>query len=190
MKTWWVIDCRPGLTLHGRRPHRWLPRQRCTFYLRKGANVYRLTATPFQGICVTAMWPRCSPLGHLDPPHHSWERPSMKKKLSKTEGAIMKHLAAVETEILRGLLPLVEHCAVRQYDDGDPRETGWITLKTQGSAWVVQVKDPDSGCSFSAVAESLDKALETAALLLSCDDAPWEPDQWLMKQRASRKKSS
>ena len=111
----------------------------------------------------------------------------MKKKIGKLQASDVKHLAALETSILNGLLPLVEHCAVRQYEDGDPRETGWITIKTQGAAWVVQVKDPDSCCSFASVAETLDKALETAALLLSCDDAPWEQDRFLAEAKRKKK---
>jgi len=66
-----------------------------------------------------------------------------------------------------------------QYEDGTPRVPGWITIKTQGAAWQVQVKDPDSCSSFAAVGPTLDQAIETAALLLACDDAPWEADKWL-----------
>lgn len=114
----------------------------------------------------------------------------MKKRAAKTEGADVRHVAALETNILRDLLPLVEHCAVKKYDDGDPREPGWIQVRTQGAAWSVTVKDPDTCTSFQAVADTLDKALETAALLLSCDDAPWERDIWLeqSKARSGRKK--
>ena len=112
----------------------------------------------------------------------------MKKKSAKGGSLDARHLAPVETNLFRDLLPLVEHCCVRKYDDGDPREPGWITMKTQGAAWVVQVKDPDAACSFSAVGETLDKALETAALLLSCDEAPWEPDAFLAAAAARRKK--
>jgi hypothetical protein len=112
----------------------------------------------------------------------------MKKRSVKVGTEGVKHLAAMESTILSGLLPLVEHCAVRQYEDGDAREPGWITIKTQGAAWCVQVKDPDGACSFTAVAETLDKALETAALLLSCDEAPWEPDRFLSDQKARKKK--
>lgn len=111
----------------------------------------------------------------------------MKKKLGKLQAADVKHLAALESDIFKGLLPLIEHCCVRQYDDGDPREPGWFTVKTQGAAWVIQVKDPDSCCSFTSVAETLDKALETAALLLSCDEAPWELDRFL-SQNGKKKK--
>jgi len=111
----------------------------------------------------------------------------MKKRSAKVGTEGVKHLAALESTIFSGLLPLVEHCAVRQYDDGDSRETGWLTIKTSGAAWIVQVKDPDGACSFSAVADTLDKALETAALLLSCDEAPWEPDRFLLAGRKQKK---
>lgn len=113
----------------------------------------------------------------------------MKKRIAK--GALdgdVKHLAPVESNIFTNLMPLVEHCAIRRYDDGEQREPGWFTVKTQGSAWVVQVKDPDGAVSFSAVGQTLDNALETAALLLACDEAPWEPDRFLAGQKATGKK--
>lgn len=112
----------------------------------------------------------------------------MKKRIAKSVLGDAKHLAPVESEILSSLMPLIEHCAVRKYDDGDPREPGWFTVKTQGAAWIVQVKDPDGCCSFQAVGETLDKALQTASLLLSCDDAPWEPDSFLAASAARRKR--
>jgi len=112
----------------------------------------------------------------------------MKKKAAKGGAENVKHLAPVETKIFGELLSLVEHCAIRQYDDGDTREPGWITIKTQGAAWVVQVKDPDSAASFTALGSSLDQALETAALMLSCDEAPWEPDTFLAAAKARKKK--
>jgi len=112
---------------------------------------------------------------------------AIKRRLPSAEP--VAHLAPMESDILSGLLPLVEHCAARQYDDGTPREPGWLTIKTTGAAWVVQVKDPDSACSFTAVAATLDKALETAAMLLGSDDAPWEPDRWLLESQKKKKKS-
>jgi len=111
-----------------------------------------------------------------------------KKNVAKSVDGV-KHLAPVETEIFKGLFPLVEHCCLRQYEDGDPREPGYLTIRTQGAAWSVQVKDADACVSFSAVAETLDKALETAALLLSCDEAPWELDKWLADAAKRRKKN-
>jgi hypothetical protein len=112
----------------------------------------------------------------------------MKKRQPLTGKDGAKHLAAMESNLFGQMMPLVEHMALRQYDDGEARETGWLTIKTQGAAWCVQVKDPDGACSFTAVAESLDKALETACLLLACDEAPWEPDAFLAASKARKKK--
>ena len=106
-----------------------------------------------------------------------------KKAAAAAAGGDARHLAPVESEYFSKLMSLVEHCAVTKYDDGDPRETGWFTIKTLGSAWVVQVKDQDSGNSFQFVSDTLDKALEGAALLLACEEAPWQPDPFLRKKK-------
>ena len=72
----------------------------------------------------------------------------------------------------------------RPYDDDSPRETGWVTFKTMGAAWVFVVKDPDSGNSFQFVAETFDKGLDGISLLLACEDAPWASDPFLKKKKA------
>jgi len=112
----------------------------------------------------------------------------MKKKATKTGEQNAKHLAALESTLFADLLPLIEHCAVTQYDDGDPRQPGWFTIKVQGAAWLVQVKDPDAAVSFQTIGDTLDKALGTAALMLACDEAPWEPDPWLAAKKKTGKK--
>ena len=111
---------------------------------------------------------------------------AIKKRESKAKD--IKHLAPVESRLFEGLLSLVEHMCMMQYEDGTPRIPGWVTLKSQGAAWCMQVKDPDSCSSFTAVGPTLDAAVETAALLLACDDAPWEADKWLAESAARAKK--
>lgn len=111
---------------------------------------------------------------------------AIKKRESRVKD--LKHLAALETVLFGDRLSLVEHMALLQYEDGTPRLPGWITMKTQGAAWQVQVKDPDSCSSFAAVAPTLDGAIDTACLLLACDDAPWEADKWLTDALARSKK--
>lgn len=101
-----------------------------------------------------------------------------------------KHIAGVESRVFDKLHQLVSHCAVTQYDDGTPRKPGWFTVKTMGSAWVVQVKEPDTALSMQCTAQSLDDALSLADLLLGSDDAPWEPDAFLRRQDGPRKKGS
>lgn len=112
------------------------------------------------------------------------EFPSVKKRaVNPVSGDGGKHLAAMESDIFNQLLALIEHCALRQYDDGSPREPGYVTLRTTGAAWMLSVKDPDTATSFTSVAATVDKCLETANLLLACDEAPWEPDLWLLKSK-------
>lgn len=117
-----------------------------------------------------------------------WKVPSMKKRQARTVEGQVKHLAPMESDMFHDHMALVEHCACLQYDDGTPRQAGWYTVKTQGSAWVLQVKDPDGECSFSAIGETKDKAFFNANLLLSCDEAPWEPDPFLAASNARKKK--
>jgi hypothetical protein len=113
--------------------------------------------------------------------------PDVKKKSTgqvKADGTGPMHLAAVESNVFGQLLELVKHCCITRYDDGDPRKPGWFTIKTMGSAWVVQVKDPDAALSLTATGQTLDDALTLADLLLGSEEAPWEPDQFLRKQAA------
>lgn len=105
-----------------------------------------------------------------------------------SDGSAAKHLAPIESTVFTRLFNLVAHCCVTRYDDGDPRRPGWFTTKTAGSAWVVQVKDPDGCCSMSAIGNTLDDALALADLLLGSEEAPWEPDPFLKKMGAEKKK--
>lgn len=114
----------------------------------------------------------------------------MKKKavgVASTKGDGPSHLAAIETTLLSRHLELVKHCCVTRYDDGDPRKPGWMTIKTMGSAWIVQVKDPDACLSLTATGQTLDDALSLADLLLGSEEAPWEPDHFLKRQGAPAK---
>jgi len=183
----WVVVCHRW-KLHGKRPCRYLPQGAQSFFIRRCNLVFTLTSRPWKGICVVG----CLKMGKgsitSDKPQMVWEFPDMKKKTASADNPAQRHLVAVESNILRDLVPLIEHMAVTRYDDGDARLTGWVTVKTQGAAWVVQVKDPDSGNSFQVVDASLDKALETASLMLACDEAPWSPDPFLKSKAASKKK--
>jgi hypothetical protein len=98
------------------------------------------------------------------------------------------HLAAVESVLFSRLQPLVSHCTDTRYDTGEARQVGWWTVKTMGSAWVVEVKDPDTCSRLVVVQQTLDDALMLASVLLESEEAPWEPDPWLTAAKAKRKK--
>lgn len=172
-----------------KRPRRWMGRSPVVFFLLTRTHRYALSFRPGKGIHVWLRYPRNVSAEQLSRPDREWKTPEMKKKASAVAAGDANHRVPLESEFFRDLMSLVEHCALVKYDDGDPREPGWFTIKTQGAAWCVQVKDPDAAVSFTAVGATLDKALETAALLLGCDEAPWEPDTWLAaKKRPPKKK--
>lgn len=110
----------------------------------------------------------------------------MKRKKVSVAASQAVHLAAVESNVLLAFSQVIAHCAVTRYDDGGPREPGWITVTTRGPNWRITVKDPDSAASFVVTAPSFDEALMMTCLLLDSEEAPWENDKWL--QQGSKKK--
>lgn len=116
------------------------------------------------------------------------EYPDMKKRKPAGEGPSARHLASLDPPYEPGLLPLVEHCALLQYDEGEPRKPGKFFVEVMGTAWRVMVKDPDTKTQFTAVGLTLAAALEAAALFLACDDAPWEPDVFALERDGKKKK--
>lgn len=187
MRTSSLGKCRPRS--RPRRPGRWLPRRVAYYWVElRNSRWLLLQWQPFIGIRPLAL--RVGPLLTLRPiVEFVWRKSDVKKKAQVTapkDGP--EHLAAVETNVWSAFAPLVAHCAVTRYDDGDPRKPGWLTIKTQGSSWIVQVKDPDSASSFQAVAVSLDDALSLASVLLEADSTPWEHDPWLAAAARGKKK--
>ena len=112
----------------------------------------------------------------------------MKRKRQGDPGVpVSKHLAPLESVVLGKFQGIISHCAVTQYDDGEPRKVGWVTLKTMGSSWVLEFKDPDSCSRLTVVSTTLDEALALAQVLLESEEAPWEPDPWLKSQETKSK---
>jgi hypothetical protein len=179
----------PTATWSGKRKCRWLPQQKADYVFEWPAKRKLLLQwVPWKGIYAVAVYGRCAMLhtAGIVFPKPEWY---VKKKGSQTAGAsTAKHSAPIETELFRSLMGIVEHCAMTRYDDGDARQPGWVTVKTLGAAWQIQAKDPDGGCALTVTAASLDDALVLLDALLRADDAPWEPDQWLLaKKKPSRK---
>lgn len=185
-KTWFIFY--RGNRWIARKPCRWLPRGRSYFYVLTGDRTYGMCALSYKGVCRVMCRVKTWGLPARPEPV-LWEKeyPSV-KKVKRSEVASVKHLAALESELLRDHLSLVEHMACMQYEDGEAREPGWITIRTTGAAWQVVVKDPDSACSFTAIAKTLDEAISTASLLLGCEEAPWEPDAYLSASKARKGK--
>ena len=141
----------------------------------------------FQGMCVLALRRRTWEPGQ-DPTMHRFEDVYVKKRVAAGEKAAARHLASLSSERFEQWAALIEHCALLQYDEGDPRKPGKFFVEVQGMGWKVTVKDPDTATQFSVVAPTIGSALDAASLLLACDDAPWEPDVWAIERTKKSKK--
>lgn len=112
----------------------------------------------------------------------------MKKKKKADALPASKHLAPVETTLFKDFMPIIEHLAMTQYEDGDPRKVGRISLTTFGGVWQAEVKDPDTVQQMRLTAQTFDDLILLLAVQLGSEDAPWEPDTWAMQQAKKSKK--
>lgn len=172
-----------------KRPRRWVGRQKAIYQFIRVDRTFEFWYLPHRGFY---------PLGTVtvvEGRREVWKytpwRLTMKRRVAASGGEgkePISHLAAMESTTLEGHFNLIEHCASLRYDDGKPRTPGWITIKTMGNQWVVQVKDPDGCCGLQCLAPLLDDALAAADLLLSTHDAPWEHDEFLQRKADDKKK--
>lgn len=146
-----------------------------------------LSYVKFKGICVLGV-SRAARAGAPYVTVRRMEWPSVKKRPAAGVAPSGRNLASLDPGPLAPVSPLVDHCALLQYDEGDPRKPGKFFVETQGTAWKVTVKDQDTCTQFTTVGATLWAALEAAALLLACDDAPWEPDVWALEKAKKNKK--
>lgn len=173
------------------RPRRWMPRDWCILTIRWFGWSLDVFYKPWHGLYPYRLL-RSMP----DRPSSETFFPALEEIMKRKVigGGLppggVQHLAPVESDVFSKLPNLVSHCCVTQYDDGEVRQPGWFTVKTLGSAWVVQVKDPDAGAQITATSDTLDNALCLADLMLGSEDAPWEPDRFLRSQGARRKKGA
>lgn len=171
------------------KPCRWVRKGKHFYNVECRKKWFRLTWQSYFGYYVSGHYAKGAHplLGHV--PITVMERPEMGIRKRESKLRDLKHLAAVESSLFSNHMSLIEHCALLQYEDGSPRLPGWISMASQGAAWTLTIKDPDSVSSFRAVAPTVDAAFDLAAMLLAADDAPWEADKWLAEaaKRNSKK---
>jgi len=184
---------RPTLRIVGGKPHYHLSKRPAPFqfraisFARKG-RVWHCVWLPYFGVSVLRITLAGKVVWSLPGVQHYGDMRDMKKKKQVGQQSDSQHVAALETGIFAKLHPLVAHCGVTRYDDGDSRAPGWFTIKTMGAAWIVEVKDPDTAARLVVVQQTLDDALMLASVLLESEEAPWEPDPWLAKKNSEKKK--
>lgn len=185
--TIWTVKRR----VRWRRPRRWTPSDNLLLTVRRPPFVLECWFRPSFGYRPALLWrdDRGDRLaGTIFPSLADLMKKAKPREYSGEHGP--SHLAPIDSKVLSAFHNVIAHCCVVRYDDGTPRQAGWLTLKTQGQSWVVQVKDPDGACSLTAIASTLDDALAMADLLLGSDDTPWEPDRFLRAQQSEKKKKA
>jgi len=165
-----------------------LPRREKWYYYRRGDHLLLLHWRPYHGIWLVAeRRGDASSEPHTITPRK--ERPMpIKKRPGQTVDAARMPEAKV-TSVLLGKLPALREWMVSTtYDDGSPREPGKLSIEIYGTAWSIQVRDPNNGLRMNVRAEELDKALLLMEQLLGVEEAPWERDNYLTEQLAKKRK--
>lgn len=195
LRNWWRLSVFQRIRLtrrkrlgSWRRPSRWMSRDVKIYDVAVGRLVYHVCSRRWWGCSVFAVSENGQVVWSYDGTGTYHGAFTMKRR-TKAEGSpAVQHLAAMESVLFSKMHPLVAHCCCTQYDDGSARKPGWWTVKTMGSAWVVEVKDPDTCSRLVVVQQSVDDALALASILLESDEAPWEPDPWLKAAESKAKK--
>lgn len=172
-----------------RRVHQWLPR---------GPVAVQLIGLDLSVVCVYGprhgywCYRTYRGSGCLGSPRAEYPQPEVSVRrrqiLAGATAPGPEHIAPIDSTALSAFPNLVKHCCITRYDDHTPRRPGWITVQTQGAAWMVVCKDPDACAQLRVTGPTLDDALALAELLLGAEDAPWEPDRFLSSQGNGKKK--
>lgn len=177
--------------------HRSLPRRREPPWVGRGEKHFKiffpkstlhLTWRPWKGMYLLARTRTADGADLNNWADFWWRLCEVKKRQPMLPGSLPRNLAMLASQYFLNHPAVIEHCAIRQYDDGTPRETGFLLLKTVGPAWNITAKDPDTDTFLTAVGESIDGALDTLQLLLGSDNAPWEADTWARDRRSGKGK--
>jgi len=172
-KVWSVIN-RQGRWC-GTRPRCFAPMGNSEFWLLTEHRKLLMRSMPFRGLHAAEVWSKswCHD-GPSEVLLGRFRRMSV-KKVKVADRASVKHLAALETELLRDHMAIVEHLVLLQYSDSSPRQTGYLGVWTQGSAWVARITDKDADATLTCEGKTLDEALTLLHMMLGAEDAPWEP---------------
>jgi len=161
-----------------RRPRQTLGAKWVTLEILTSRGIMAMCAKRWSGY---VLWSWASKRGPVSVWPDDWsyeELKGMKRKGKPQESSVVTAQASTRTTMMAQCPHLVEHLAVRVYDDGQMRQTGRVMIDVIGSMWRVIAKDIDSGLQLVVYMPSLDDALLSLELLLGADEAPWEPDPY------------
>lgn len=172
-KDWFIMySC---LRWTGKRPRRWLPMGKCRYKLLTAHWKVVIDVVPFRGQFIVERQRRALGLAPGDGEVlERRKRPDVKKVKLKDRAAV-RRLASLDSVALGKFPAVLDSIALLQYDDGSPRQSGYLGVWIQGTAWVVRLTDKDAEATLTCEGKTVDEALDLLNLLLGADDAPWEP---------------
>jgi len=170
----WVVYYR-GNRWYRRKPCTWRPWGKGIFFVLTGTGTIGMRYAPFRGVHRAAWYAPGKPQGvAFRTADRVWEKLSV-KKVKISERATVKHLAALENEMFKEHMPILEVLAMLQYADGTPREPGYLGMWVQGYTWFIRVQDKTGKAQMTAEGRTAEEAWDTLAVLLGSENPPWEP---------------
>lgn len=145
------------------------------FEVLTGNGTFVMRYSPFRGVRKAAWYPPgvCAGAGWATAGR--LYRETDVKKVKVTAPGATRHLAALENEMFKEHMAVLEVLAMLQYDDGTPRSPGYLGMWTQGATWFVRVQDKDADAQMTAEGRTAEEAWDNLTLLLGSDNPPWEP---------------
>lgn len=115
------------------------------------------------------------------------EEVAIKRRQNIDTPALLPFLSN-ETVILKKCPALVEFISATAYEDGSPRQPGYVTIRNRVIEFEITLYDPDAGQRVSIRARLIDQCFAGVEAILQAVDAPWEPDQYLQGRLPKKKK--
>jgi hypothetical protein len=100
-----------------------------------------------------------------------------------------KVAAAAPVGQWRKLCPVVaEMLSDPTWDDGEPRATGWVSIRSRAGKWYVELLDPNYLRMLTVEVDLPEQALPGLEAALTASAPPWRPAEWLSKFQVQKRK--
>lgn len=182
-----VLEMRPpGCALA--RVSQWLPARERWYVLRGVRRDYHVLWRPFRGLSAIGSGDvgsvHCT---NLYPDPRKVERMFAKRQMADGAPVIRPALPA-ESKVLGKLPTLVAFLRDTVYEDGSPRQPGYIWFTNRWSSYEVILFDPDSCSKLAVNGPTIDDTLALAEASLRAPDAPWQLDQYMVERKVKGRK--
>lgn len=115
------------------------------------------------------------------------ERMAIKRRSAAPENMVLPALSS-DSMIMKKIPLVMEFLTATAYADGLQRTPGYYTVRNRLVEFEATLYDPDGGVRLVVRHREYDRMWFAVEALLGAEDAPWEPDRYLMEQAAKKPK--